>query len=198
MNSSSLQTHCQNPHSSTELECGISKMVEHNLLQVLTYFQLTTFQPQDDHPEFSTHWATEKCKTMSRQSGNLQSCSTQLIAPHMEILPVQIPQWEKQTGASIWLPHILRLHRSLVGLVCSHVTVREEQSQPTHGHLNIKCNVPPSSQSMNAESTLVEMAMPSSFTMVQCLQEYRTSRLIYCARMDMGKSQGARPGSVYI
>lgn len=28
-------------------------MVEHNLLQVLTYFQLATFQPQDDHPEFS-------------------------------------------------------------------------------------------------------------------------------------------------
>lgn len=28
-------------------------MVERNLLQVLTYFQLATFQPQDDHPEFS-------------------------------------------------------------------------------------------------------------------------------------------------
>lgn len=44
----------------------------------------------------------------------------------------------------------------------------------------------------------MEMVMPSSFAMLQCVQEYRISRQTYYTRIAMGKSHGVKAQDKYV
>lgn len=144
-----------------------------------------------------THWATEKCKTMSRKTVRV---TIRLLyqahrTPHGESSCIWFYSGKNRWELGILFPHILRLYWRLAWVWYLHIG-QSEQSRADLDHSGPLKGIKKGGGEMSLtasevwmqKSTLVAMVMPSALQWLQWVQAYRISRQTYYTKMAMGKA----------